>query len=299
MTNPNDTPNFMSAPDDADHDFSLGQGQNFPFVQWVEPMPAAAQGSFMFSGGFFIPATQFPAGFTPQRTLDKAVFDDGETTDGLGFYPVTYVTPLAFRTDWFVGQGRDMTFFRSYQAGLDAGVKPRGRTRIVVLLRNDDLWSYGPVMLSIKGTKGLALQKALDIYDTGLRQALQLKYKRHWAKYAFWAPIKVGPKTEVGKEFRKNTWPPVLAMPEKYDIDAVGAKAFVGSGVMDLAERVWQVCQDWAQAPIGGQYGEPQLEPADEEGAGQQLQSRNFRQPESAGQRPPWAGGDDRDDLPF
>jgi len=257
--------NFLGAQTNEAHDLSAGQGPLYKFMQWVEPDPKAAMGSFQNLGGFFLPEEQFPFGFTPSRKLNKITFDNGSSQVGLGF-PKIMVSIIGYRLDWFSKGGDKRTFYKSYDEGIkDAGKKNlRGRTRYVVLVKNEDLWKYGPLMITVSGIKGRTLQSAVSSYDTNLRRTLERKFSRKFAPYCFWCPLKPGERVKISEEYNKYATSPALALPEKFDAVEIGKKAFVGKEVIEACEGYWDEVQEWSKASTSGDHGEPQMALAEE-----------------------------------
>jgi hypothetical protein len=253
-------PSFLQGNADEGHDLSIGNGAAYKFVQWVDRVPAADPKTFQGKGGPFIPEDQFPLGFVPSRPLDVITFESGDQKAGLGF-TMAYLSILAYRLDWFTaGQDRRKVFYPDYNTGerLVGKGNVRGRTRFVCLIKNDDLWRLGPLMITVNGTRGRALQKAISDFDNMLRRTLERKYNRRWAVYDFWAPIKASPeKIKASENYQKFTFPPVLALTIPFDVDEIGGKAYISDEVRNIAAASWDDAQAWATAPVMGEFGEP------------------------------------------
>ena len=251
------------------------EGASYPYAQWVNGDQALRKlglDDVTYTGGWFIPADRMPLDSLPGWTHGALAHRDGNETEGW-FAKQLSIAVIHIRRCWQVYMGDHGVNYawRSYDeakaAGAPFGNTPRGRLQVLGIIR--DLEAAGPIMLTLKGTTGMAFTANDGIFALHRQHVLvaaanyaSKASKRRIGQYPrfyFW--LTVGPEADAkgqpvftkagsGEQSRLVTRPVLMGVAKGMTAQQLG-ELYVGPELIATIEG--------SRDPVTGQWSEDGL----------------------------------------
>lgn len=259
---------WVDAVEEIDQDTVDTQGPEYPYIQWVNgKRELKSAGGVVYTGGWFMPASQVEAGTLPGWDAGELVHRSGGSTDGFFRRDLT-VAIIRNRHCWVVNVGDDYQLFpwQQYDEAKRAG-KPTGKLQSLVLVK--DLEGLGAIILTMKGSISRAFapsrrgDSVMNVFHRCvIAEANKLVIRKNgkapgkFPYRAFW--LTVGPErvadgtptyTTVGSGASSSpvTLPTALDLAEHMDKAALGA-LFVGRETLEWVNELYRDAEAWATA---------------------------------------------------
>ncbi len=248
---------------DIDQNTVDQESVGYPFIQWVNGNKTLKQlGGVPYTGGWALPCANIDVDALPGWT--RGSLEHGETETDVWFCRDITVAVIRSRKAWQVRSVDGTTHIMGwdqYDAAKAFG-QPRGKLQMLCMIHNIDALTYGPFMLTLRGSYARAVTDTVlpTFAKTVLAPAnalnLRRKIKAKFPTRAFWMTI--GPDrdeagaprfTPVGKAptVQSVVLPIMLGVIEKPTPEQLG-KRFVGSDLITLGTTLYMEAEQWATA---------------------------------------------------
>ena len=232
------------------------EGSSYPYAQWVNgdaKLKQLGANAVAYIGGWFIPADKIALEALPGWTQGALSHAHGETEGW--FASSLSMAVMHMRRCWQVGMGQGSRNYpwAAYDEAKAAGqacrppIGPRGRLQILGIIKG--LEDAGPIMLTMKGTTGMAFTD---------NDGILASFRTHVLKAAAAYSSKTG-KRRVSDYPRFYFW-----MASGSELDAKGQPVFTKVGSGELSSMVTRpvligVTKGMAAPALGALYVGPEL----------------------------------------